>query len=422
MDRTFACPECGNEVALKGLSPGRQVRCGWCNTWVEVPFLPRSVRSPSRSGRRRPAWAPWAWAALAIVGLLIVALGVRHSARVRVRKEFERTLSELTAAAAADEEAGRFEQAVAGYDQAIREAGRGESPGSPRAADLRGRRDRAARRWAQDRLSAASAQAATDPAGAVSAGQTLLDRVRRDRALKDFEGEVQDLMERARGRQAELSVAAAHRAFDDGRFGEALGFCDRTVATAGYLDSATSHRLRQDVDAMAAEIIGRRGVVLAPTTGEFTFGSPRDADHTLHPPLADALRKHGYVPRPSSSPWLPLWDERAPYRVDITVTESLGPLYMHSRNRVSIILVQIKMSHKGTLIWSEGPIVARTSSQVPKLPAYLAGRVALDGPRTAEYERLLYQEAHAKMVQSFTARLGKVPDPSPTAPGASPSS
>jgi hypothetical protein len=104
--------------------------------------------------------------------------------------------------------------------------------------------------------------------------------------------------------------------------------------------------------------------------------------------------------------------------VALTVTESMGPLYMHSRNRVSVILVQLKMSHKGTLIWSEGPVVARTSSQIPKLPAYLAGRVALDGPRTAEYERLLYQEAHTKMVQSFTARLSKVPDASPAAPGA----
>ncbi len=213
-------------------------------------------------------------------------------------------------------------------------------------------------------------------------------------------------------------MASAHRAFDAGRFAEALAFCDQTVATAGYLDSATSRRLRTDVDALAAEIVGRRGVVFGPTTGEFTLGSPRDTDQTLHPPLADALRKHGYVPRPSSSPWLALWDERAPYRMTVAVTEAWGKLYMDSNSRTSVLIVRITLTHQGTTIWTEGPIVARTPVPLPKLPAYQASRIALEGHRTAELNRLLYQEAHAKLLESFTARLPKLPDASHTAPGA----
>ena len=27
MDGSFACPECGSEVEVEGLAPGRQVRC-----------------------------------------------------------------------------------------------------------------------------------------------------------------------------------------------------------------------------------------------------------------------------------------------------------------------------------------------------------------------------------------------------------
>ena len=143
MDRTFACPECGNELRLKGLSAGRQVRCGWCSTFVEVPFLPRSAgMTRSRGGRgRRPAWVPWAWAALAVAGVLIVVLGARHTIRARERQRVERSLAERISAAENDEDAGQLDQAVSGYDEAIQVAESADGPGSSRVEDLRKRRD-----------------------------------------------------------------------------------------------------------------------------------------------------------------------------------------------------------------------------------------------------------------------------------------
>ena len=62
MDGSFACPECGTDVEVRGLAPGRQVRCGFCHRLLEVPYLPRAadalVETPAfRAAEMGPAWA-----------------------------------------------------------------------------------------------------------------------------------------------------------------------------------------------------------------------------------------------------------------------------------------------------------------------------------------------------------------------------
>src|SRR5690349_15488757 len=113
MGGTFACPECGNEVELKGTSPGRQVRCGWCETWGEGPFLPRSVGAPRRKRfrGRRPRWVAWAWAGLALLGVVVLAVGTSRVLRSQDRARRERALAALVATADDDERAGRLEEA-----------------------------------------------------------------------------------------------------------------------------------------------------------------------------------------------------------------------------------------------------------------------------------------------------------------------
>ena len=76
MDGSFACPECGSSVEVTGLAPGRQVRCGFCNRLLEVPFLPRAADPPWKRRRfARPKWFLWASAALAVVAVAIVGTG-----------------------------------------------------------------------------------------------------------------------------------------------------------------------------------------------------------------------------------------------------------------------------------------------------------------------------------------------------------
>src|SRR5260370_10276102 len=83
MDGTFACPECGCEICLRGLSPGRQVVCDWCKSLVEVPYIPRADqikrmrrdRTRARAHRLRlPAWA-WAVAGLLSVAIVLASVG-----------------------------------------------------------------------------------------------------------------------------------------------------------------------------------------------------------------------------------------------------------------------------------------------------------------------------------------------------------
>lgn len=87
MDEAFACPDCGTIVEIKGLAPGRQVRCDFCRRLLEVPYLPRVAELGWKRRRfGRPWWVVWAWTALGLLGVLIVVI-----AAVRFLDRRERT-------------------------------------------------------------------------------------------------------------------------------------------------------------------------------------------------------------------------------------------------------------------------------------------------------------------------------------------
>ena len=76
MDGSFACPECGSSVEVAGLAPGRQVRCGFCNRLLEVPYLPRAAESAWKRRRfARPRWFVWACVALGLVSVASLGTG-----------------------------------------------------------------------------------------------------------------------------------------------------------------------------------------------------------------------------------------------------------------------------------------------------------------------------------------------------------
>ena len=181
MDGSFACPECGNTLELTGLSAGREVCCGWCRTWVEVPYLPRTVR-PTRSRRsarwkRERSWVRWAWIGASVLAVLIVATGANRMIR-RGRARREKVIAALIASADAGVLAGQFDRALAAIQGALVEAGQIEPLDTARIEELRRRRDLLARRGAETRL---AALADLDPGRAIDEAQALLTRVRRTR-------------------------------------------------------------------------------------------------------------------------------------------------------------------------------------------------------------------------------------------------
>src|SRR5262245_11045942 len=121
MDGSFACPECGYELELSGTSPGRQIRCGWCETWVEVPFIPRAaVTSRWRSSRsRRPPWLPWAWGGIGLFALVVVLLVSIHTVNKLGRRKAETSVLAQIAQADALSKIGQFNQAREEYEAAL---------------------------------------------------------------------------------------------------------------------------------------------------------------------------------------------------------------------------------------------------------------------------------------------------------------
>ena len=414
MGETFACPECGTELHLKGLTPGRQVRCGWCDTSVEVPYLPRAARRGAHGAwGSRPAWVPWAWALLAVMGVVIVGAGSRRTIRAREQARVEHALADLTTAAEEAERAGQFDQARASFDEALGVAGQLRRDREARLDTLRKRRDEVTRRWARGQLDAAATLDATRPSQAVALSLSVLTRAKQDHALDDLGAEVRERLDGSRLRWVEQDLAAARRAVDADKFVQALDICERLEETASNLAAAVRQPFQKQADALVSEIISRRGVVLEPTIGSFTFGTTQSYDQALHPMLSDHLRQHGYVVKPAGSSWQALWDSRAPYRVTVTLVEAQGSHYLQSKNRLSVLSFRAKMTRDGRAIWEEGPTTARTQVPVPSLPAYLASRVAVGNQRSEAFERILYENARAALLARFGAALRNIPETTP---------
>jgi hypothetical protein len=424
MGGSFACPECGNPVKLSGLTPGRQVCCDWCRTWVEVPFLPRVAgrgRGESARKRGRPKWAAWAWGGLAVLTLVLTTAGVGRMIQSRSRRVHEQALCRLSKDARRDERAGRLGVALAAVEAALVEAARIGPGKSARLDELRSWRDRLARREIEARLAELPG---LDPREAIGACLTLQARIGGNPSLARFEESVTEQLDRARTRSVETDLSAARQAFDVGDASRVLELCERLVETANTLPTETRRRARSDADGMVAVIVAHRGLILGEIDGEFVLGSRSDYAPVLHSMFAQAFRQRGYVPRPASSFWVALWDRLAPYHLSVAVHETQPGPYLQTQNRISFLEINLSLEQKGRPdpIWN-GPVNARTRIQIPNLPAYQAGRIAVSVPREASVEHLFYEDARTVLIERLALRLRSLPDirspltiPAPSSP------
>ena len=120
MDVAFACPECGSTVKVRGLAPGRQVRCGFCHRLIEVPYLTRVESSGWRRRRfGRPWWVTWAWAALGVVTALTVVFAAFRVLEQHQRKAEAQSIQALVTSSERHEQQGQLGQALIDLDAAI---------------------------------------------------------------------------------------------------------------------------------------------------------------------------------------------------------------------------------------------------------------------------------------------------------------
>ena len=416
MDGGFACPACGNRLELSGSTPGRQIRCGWCQTWVEVPYLPRAVLAGrGRSRRRKRSWLTWAWVGVGVLTLLVGFAGASRVFRGRSRSAREKAVAERVAAADAATEQGRLDVALKELDRALAEAEQIQPPEPARVEALTRRRGRLARREAEARI---AALADIEPGLAVQQAHALLVQARKDPALGGLEEPIRDQLDRSRRRWAELDLAVARQALDRDP-ARTIALCTRLAGTADELDPAVRKALLDEAETLVAKVIERNGTIIEPVRGVFTIGSPASYTAALGATVVDSLQSRGYVPRPAKPRWGDLWDARSPYHLSIEVIEAQPFNYQQSRNRVSQIEVKFILRRNGAPFW-EKHLMGQTRDTLPRLAAYQASRIAVSDRRSLEFERLLYEDAHVQVMEKLAPMLRAMPErssPAASRPG-----
>ncbi len=392
---TFACPECGAEVQLVG-SPGRRVRCARCATLVELPFLPRMAHRPR--GVFGPWWL-WAGLSLAITAVTVVAIGVHWSEHNRRRAEIAAHLS----AADDAERQGQLGRALDEWKQAAELARRAGSPLSQerlrQGADL-------ARRDVLQRLEAARR---LDLERSLNALTALRIQVAEDPALRDLEEPVAAVLNAARVQQARTDLAAAQTNVRGGRPAAALPAAARAWAMADRLPPEAAAPLRAAAEQFVIAVASQYGLRTGPVHGQFVLGSPELYDARVRTPLLDALARLGYVAAPADPLWQRIWNEHAPFRLDIQVEEQAVP-YLHSANQASRLTAHVGLFQQEREIWSL-PLHGQTRIPPRGMPAYEASLAAAAARRNPYAEHRMHADALAALTERLPVLLRTVPPP-----------
>jgi hypothetical protein len=406
MDGAFACPECGTIVEVKGLAPGRQVRCGFCHRLLEVPYLPR-VEDKRWKRRRfgRPWWVPWAWCTLGVLAAAMILIAMPQLLDRHERAALDRSIQELIASSESKERSGNLGQALVDLDTALTLCSHSPARTPVKTAELRRKRGALATREARlvlDRLS----EKDTHPFP-LGDWLNIQARITADADLAALKKEV---TERFRGklmRRVEIDLAAARVDLESGRAVVALELCNSLVPLFPHLLPTDQVRLRREAEQIVFRIVDRQGIFVGPPRGHFLRGSEAKYNASMMPELFKAVTAKGYVPQVNSPTWGDRWSA-APYRLTLQVNERLEGNYMSSENRLTRIDAHITLLYRGQEIWKTTP-TARTMVPLPSLPAYLSARVALSPARIQEFERLLSDTARSIIDEKLYFAVSHMP-------------
>jgi hypothetical protein len=406
MDEAFACPECGTVVEVKGLAPGRQVRCGFCDRLLEVPYLPR-IEDKRWTRRRfgRPWWVPGAWGLLGVLAAAIVLAAMARSLGRHERAALERSIRQLVTSSELKERSGHLDQALVDLDTALHLCSQPAARDLADAAQLKKKRGALAAREARavlDRLSETDSR--PFPLGD---WLNLQARTASDPDLKGLKEEAAKRFQRKLKQRVEADLAAARTDLESGRAMTAFESCDCTTPLLAHLAPEDQKRLRREAGQVVSLLIERHGIWIGPPRGHFLIGSESKYNATMVPVLFKAVRARGYVPQVNSAAWRDLWSG-APYRLDLTINERLEGNYLSSENRLTQVDAHLTLAYRGTEIWRTTP-TARTMVPLPGLPAYLSARLAMSPARIEEFERLLYDNARRLIDEKLAFALSHLP-------------
>jgi hypothetical protein len=408
MDGSFACPECGNSLEVKGLAPGRQVRCGFCNRLLEVPFLPRVADAPWRRRRfARPKWFLWVSVALAVVLIAVLSTwAFRFVTRQYVSAQ-QRPINLLLESSRANEAGGRLDHALLDLDTAIEMARKAGPDHLARLDDWGRKRPGLARREAQnviDRL--CSSRPLSFPLGD---WLNLIARADKDRDLSPLSNSINQQFLIALNREIDAELTAARQSFASRQVLASLTYCERIAGWIDHLPPDKSATVRAETENLVVQIVSTHGVIIEPTQVQFVSGSQSYISNMV-PVIVKAFEAKGYLPCRQSYHWRKLW-KHATYHTNIKVSETLEGNYLSSSNRLTRIEVRLTVTRAGQAkpIFQTTP-AASSSVPLPKLPLFLSTRLAMPGERTEEVEKLLRDDARGQIDERLAQSLSNMPE------------
>jgi hypothetical protein len=390
---------------VHGLAPGRQVRCGFCDRLLEVPYLPR-VPDGGWKRRRfgRPKWIGWACVSLAGLTVVIVVAGGFRFLKRQYDSAQERSISQLLDSSRRHAVDGRIGQALVDLDAAL-ELARAAGPATlDRLKDEQRRRPELARRDAAhvlERLGRAEPSEFR-----LGDWLNLIARAEKDPDLEALASPINERFSSALDSQVRFALAAARGEFESGNFVGSLASAEQIAGLFEHLSPSKRQAARSQTEALVIELVKARGVKVEAPRGHFVFGSSAYVADML-PLLEKALEAKGYLPGRESSPWRYLWSQ-ARFAARLEISEALEGSYLSSANRLTRIEARLKLTSRDDWSWQTNPI-ARSQVPLPKLPAYLANRVAISPERSAEFERLLYDNARSQIDEKMSQALANMP-------------
>ncbi len=399
MNGSFACPECGGIVKLRGLAPGRQVRCKFCRQLVEIPYLPRVPSPTKRPGY--PKWVIWSWSA---VGLAITVILVWGSLRFwRNYHQSLRTASidKMIASSQAHELAGHLNEALIELDAALELARQAGESLRTTWDQQRKRRQDLARREVEETLDGLVHHGASSlPLG------DWLNLIARSEADPDLEPLRLPIARQFRsrvGQHVDGELASAQRSFQSGQVVNALQSCDRIAKLLKHLDPDSQQARRSVAEKLVTSLLASHGVLVDLTHGDFVFGSETTYAAQLEPVVVKALEAKDYLPYRANSPWADLW-KHALYRMEVHVHEQREGYYPSSQSRLTLIRVHLTLIAQGVQKWQQFP-GARSRVPLRDLPAGLA----VQSDQSEEIERRLYKDALGQLDDKVSLALTNLP-------------
>jgi hypothetical protein len=404
MSGSFACPECGGIVELRGLAPGRQVRCGFCQQLLEVPYLPRV---PSSRGRRRawPRWAIWAWLAIGLTLAVILTWGGLRYWTKHQQSRRAASIHRMIASSEAHEQAGHLSEALIDLDAALELARQVEGSHPTTWEAQRTRRQDLARRDAEKALDGLDRQGSSSlPLGD---WLNLIARSEHDPDLEPLQSRIVQRFRSKVGQRLDAELASARRMSGTGHVAGALEACDRIPKLLKHLDVADQRVRRHDAEELVTRLLERHGIVIGPMQGEFLFGSEATYQTSLLPVVSKRLEAKGYLPNRAGSPWADLW-KKARYRLNVHISERKEGTYPSSQSRLTLIRVRLLLTTNGVSTWENAP-GSRARVPVPNLPAYQSGNLAVESGSSDVLEQLLFKDALSQVGEKVNLALTSMP-------------